>query len=516
MCALIPGEPHTTIPSHADAIPESATGAVSRNIAFVSLATAFAKILSFAALAVLSIYLTPSDWAVIGIISVVSGIVGLVCDAGIGSAAIASKGEANLAIGVASLSRYWISGIAAVAVLLSGQEVANFFGHPDGGWIVRLSGLTALTSAIGTFPRLSLTRELNFRLIALSTTIQTAVSAFIQVGLVIGGTGPLSFLVGLLAGQTAGGVILWKYSRAPTQLVWDPAVFQSLVHFARHIILVSVMVQVFTTVDLIAVSQWAGPLAVGFYTFAMRWGSLPSILFSGPVTTVLFPTLAKISRESGLAGLTSRYLSLIRVIHWLILPIAIMGPLFVPSFVRWAFGSRWEEAIPILQLLLAYGAISAMTSTNSIVFLALGRPEFMTKQSAITLGVMAISLPPLTIGFGAIGAASSVLISGLVAFVLVTRYACGLLDINAGRGFGEMIRPLVGSMASAVPVILTFFFLSAINWLVVPSAVLAASTYATYSWVFNRAPASFLVSVLRGSRYGQAIKSAGRWLKSSF
>jgi PST family polysaccharide transporter/lipopolysaccharide exporter len=77
---------------------------------------------------------------------------------------------------------------------------------------------------------------------------------------------------------------------------------------------------------------------------------------------------------------------------------------FVPTFL----GEKWLPAVTVIQILAAYGMMRSLGKTMSPIWNALGRPDYVTKLSAIRVVVLAIVIVPMTLEFGIEGAALAV------------------------------------------------------------------------------------------------------------
>jgi O-antigen/teichoic acid export membrane protein len=131
-----------------------------------------------------------------------------------------------------------------------------------------------------------------------------------------------------------------------------------------------------------------------------------------PVVEVFTPAFARMQDEP--ERIASVWLRGLRVVGTIMLPAMAGLVLVAPEFVRVVLGERWEDAIPVIQILAWVGLLQSMQRFNSSVLQSRDRTRTMLFCSIVTL---VVSLTAFTVGlqWGVVGVAAAYAISSTVA-----------------------------------------------------------------------------------------------------
>ncbi|PKO24171.1 MAG: hypothetical protein CVU38_00345, partial [Chloroflexi bacterium HGW-Chloroflexi-1] len=112
------------------------------------------------------------------------------------------------------------------------------------------------------------------------------------------------------------------------------------------------------------------------------------------------------------------YLTVVRYVSWITLPIAAATILFAPEFVMALYGETWAPVILPLQLLAGYGLIRSIAANMGSIFRAMGKPQWLTYIAAWRLTTMLVFLYPVTMRWGIAGVSALSLVVAVVDFVI--------------------------------------------------------------------------------------------------
>ncbi|RKY08911.1 MAG: hypothetical protein DRP66_03475 [Planctomycetota bacterium] len=153
-----------------------------------------------------------------------------------------------------------------------------------------------------------------------------------------------------------------------------------------------------------------GATALGFYQQAFRIGHMVTTEIGGRVAVVAFPAYSKL--QDNVAKLRSGYFKAVCVTTLIVFPAAGGLIALAPEITRIAFGAKWLPMVPAMQILCLLGPLKCMQ--RGPVFMAMGRPDIITKISAMRLVLMVVSIYPLTVKWGMAGTSFCVLGMGLI------------------------------------------------------------------------------------------------------
>ena len=107
-----------------------------------------------------------------------------------------------------------------------------------------------------------------------------------------------------------------------------------------------------------------GEVALDIYTLAFR---IPELLIKNlaqAVSTVAFPVAARL--QSDMAALRSAYLKMQRYMLAILAPMGFGLYAITPALVHILFGDKWNDAIPVMQVLSIYMLLGGSTTGRGL------------------------------------------------------------------------------------------------------------------------------------------------------
>jgi O-antigen/teichoic acid export membrane protein len=144
--------------------------------------------------------------------------------------------------------------------------------------------------------------------------------------------------------------------------------------------------------------------------------------------------------------LREEFLRVIGMIAMFIFPVGVGLAAVADPAVRLMLGSKWLEAIPLIQIIAVYGTISALQSNIGQILFALGKPKVITLMSG---GVLVLFFPALMVAthfYGATGAASMFLFFALATTPLVHGIFFRIAEMPLRSYFAVVWRPGVSAV----------------------------------------------------------------------
>lgn len=253
-----------------------------------------AQLITFAVFVVLARYLTPEDFGLATLAMLPPIILSSLVTSGIPDALIQRPEIERAHLDFA----FWLlagAGIALTALIFAFAGVmAAIFDQPLLRDLIRCASVNVAIEALAAVPTVIIKRELNFRMLALRTSVATAVSAALGIGLALAGYGVWS-LVCLQIAKTAVGVALLFLG-----IKWRPRMRYShercreLFAFARPIIAKSLLDLANSELPSLALGVALGPEPVGVYAFARRPFQILWDVFLTPLMGLVMPTVSRI------------------------------------------------------------------------------------------------------------------------------------------------------------------------------------------------------------------------------
>jgi O-antigen/teichoic acid export membrane protein len=359
---------------------------VARGVVWTTAANWGCQLLSFGVYTGLARLLNPQAFGLVAIAGVYVAFVQVFVTQGFGMAII-QRGQVErehldsaLWIAVATASLF------CLLTLLLGGQIAHFFGEPRVAPVIRLLSFTLLFYALSSVPMAILTRELAFGALAIRSVLATVVSGAVGLVMAFRGWGVWSLVGQQIVNAVLGCIFLWWAVPWRPSLRLSPRHLRDLYGFSLSITGNDILWFFTQKSDQTLVGYGFGPSGLGPYSLASRLTTLLAEGVIQPLQSVAFPVFSKIQSErERFERALHKFCEMSSLVSFpMFAGIIAVAPELVPSL----FGAKWAAAIPILQILAAYGVLRSAFGFLHPLMLSKGRAGLyflmFVIQSALT------------------------------------------------------------------------------------------------------------------------------------
>jgi O-antigen/teichoic acid export membrane protein len=271
---------------------------------------------------------------------------------------------------------------------------------------------------------------------------------------------PLAFLwrdywalvIGLVAGKL-GGTLL-SFAVHPYRPRFALSAHVELFRFSRWLVLNNLLGFLRHRAPDFIVGKLAGPGPLGLFTLSYELAQLPTTELVAPINRAVYPAYARIS--SDLSRLQHSYLEVVGMIAFFALPAAAGIAVIAEPLVTVVLGPRWLDAVPLIQVLGLAGAVNALETNIGSVYLALGRPQILSRLYGFFVALIVVLVVAFTWRWGVVGAAWGCLLAAVLNIPVYYGAMITTLRMSVGQVIDVVWRPLVaaGGMSACVVTVL--------------------------------------------------------------
>jgi O-antigen/teichoic acid export membrane protein len=399
-----------------------------RGSAWLALSYGGSQIISLVIAAILAHFLRPSAFGLVALSSVAIIALTTLQESGLSLAVIQRRADVEAAAGTAFVFTV-TAGIALYGAAFGvAPLLARLFSQPRLTDVLRVLALVLVVRGLGLLPGALIERELVFGRRAKGELGGTIVQALVAVPLAISGFGVWSLVAGQLAGQSVQSVTFWAVTPLrPSPRLFSFRILRELGRYGRHLTAANIVNFVEQNIDTATVGRLLGAADVGYYNVAWRLSNFPATGIGYIVGRVMFPAYATLQQDR--AAFRGAFLTNVRRVALVSLPVGIGILLTARPIVVGLFGERWEPSVAPLQILAVFGLVRAFAGTTAPVLQAAGRPQLVFWLSVWHLAVLSAALFALTPPFGLRGAASAVVLAGVASLVPAYWFALRVLEL---------------------------------------------------------------------------------------
>jgi O-antigen/teichoic acid export membrane protein len=380
--------------------------------------------------------LTPEEYGLAALALVFSSLVLVFSDLALGAALIQRKTLSAIDRDTA----FWVtlaSGtvFAVLGVLLSGP-LASLYGDPDVQPFLAVLSVSFIVSALGA-PQLSLMlRDMDYRRVELIPMVGAILGGAAAVTLAAAGAGAWAIITQYLVGVAVTTALVWWHSSWKPRLEFSRASLRDLGGFSIYMLGHRMLYYLQTNGDRFLIGRFLGTAPLGAYVIAFNTIIQPASRIGGPLQRVMSPAFCRIQDEpERIAATWSR---MVRVLAAICVPALASLVVIAPDFVPVVFGSQWDAAIPVIQILAWVGIVQALQSLSVDVLMARDRSRTIFRFSLVlcTCHLLAFAIG---LEWGVVGVA--------VAFAVSTTLIEPWQTVLAARALGVSPMVLVRSVS---------------------------------------------------------------------
>jgi len=388
--------------------------------------------------------LLPSDFGIVGMATVIVGLLQYVAEFGFGAAIVQQRSLSDdevRQIGGASLL---ISLGMAVLVVLLAPAASIFFKQPALTAVLPVLAVRFLIDALAMVPRSVLARDLEFRKLSIFESAESIAMAGLTIGLAWSTRSYWSLILGVLGGGIVFSLLSYRSVPLAPRIPRSVAAVRAHLRFGSNVVLARLAWYSYANSDFAVVGRVMSDTVLGVYTLAWNVASVPAEKLAGLVLRVAPSVLAAANEKAG--EMRRYYLLLVRGVALVTFPLAAGLALVSNDLVAALLGAKWMGAVGALRYLAVFFGIRAIASLAPVVMVASGNPQVDRNYSFAYLLV----LPPLFLWssrWGIDAVAATWLIAYPVLFsVLGQRWVLRTLEVSV-RSFIGQLWPAASSVA---------------------------------------------------------------------
>jgi O-antigen/teichoic acid export membrane protein len=276
--------------------------------------------------------------------------------------------------------------------------------------VIQVLAMSVVLAAFRNIGTMYFTKELEFKKHAMLQAGTEAVSFVVTVSLAFVYRNVWALVFGRVSGVVCSIILSYIMHPYRPRVSFDLSKAKELWGFGKHLFGIGILKFFCLNGDDIFLGRMLGTTVLGFYQQAFRIGNMVATEVGNKVSTIAFPAYSKL--QDNVAKLRNGYFKSLRLTTMVVFPAAGGLIVLAPEITEVVFGVNWLPMVPAMQILCLLGPLRCMQ--RGPVFMAMGRPDIITKMSALRLVLMVATIYPLTIKWGMAGTSLCVLGVGIV------------------------------------------------------------------------------------------------------
>ena len=400
--------------------------------------------------------LTPSDYGLVGMLSVFIAVSQSLVDSGFSQALIRKLDRSETDNSTVFYFNIAIGAFLYIILFLCAPLIANFYNEPLLIPLTRLISLSVLINSFVVVQRALLTIEIDFKTQAKASLVAAIVSGSVGISMAYSGFGVWAIAWQQLTSLSFNVGLLWVFSKWRPKWIYSWKSFKDLFGFGSKLALSGIINTLYNNISIIVIGKVFKASDLGYYTRAYQFASFPSSNLTGIIQRVTYPVLCTIQDDD--ERLRNVYRKFLRLSAFIVFPLMTGLAAVAHPFINLVLTEKWSftaDLLPIVCLGMMWFPIHAI---NLNLLQVKGRSDLFLRLE-IWKKIIGIVLLCATIPFGLIALCWGNFLSSILSLVINTYYTGNLIQVGFFRQLHDLLPSLVYSFSMGMIVITVIPFL---------------------------------------------------------
>ena len=317
---------------------------------------------------VLSRLIAPREFGLIAMVSVFTALFLIISDIGIGAAIIQKKEFGQKEFNHIFTFTILLGLIMAGAFFLCAKPIATFYHEPRLVEICRWLSLPFLIGSVGSVSGALLSRNKEFRFIAIrGVTIQILVG-FVSITAAFLGLGIYALIIQSILSSFLTALV--NYIHHPLYIrfkgMWTT--MTSIASFSIYVFLFNIINYFSRNLDNILIGRYINAAQLGYYNRAYSLMMMPLSNITFVLTPVMQPIFSDF--QNNLKILAGNYIKLLSMLAYVSFPVAVWVFFISEETILILFGDQWIPAIYPFRVISLTIATQILVSTTGSIYMS--------------------------------------------------------------------------------------------------------------------------------------------------
>ena len=401
---------------------------------------------------VLARLLSPTEYGLIGIISIFIVVLNGVVDSGFANALIRKQDTTNDDYNTMFFTNLSFSILLYIGLFFCAPLIASFFDRAELVDLTRVMGLVLIVNALCHTQVTILTKRVDFKTKTKASLTAAITSGIVGIVLAYCGLGVWSLVAQQLTRQLLYAICLWCFIKWVPTLSFSVESFKYMWGFGWKMLVSGLLNNIWNQLYQVVVGKFYSPATLGQYSRSKEYANLLSMNFTTIIQRVSYPVLSELqdNRERMVNG----YRKIIKMTMFVTAVSMISMGAVAEPLIYCLIGPQWHEAATYLPLICISLSLYPLHAINLNMLQVQGRSDLFLILEIIK---KAIAIGPICLGIfvGIQWMLVGSIVTGFVSFFLNSYYTGKKLQYSLWM----QLRDVAPSYAVAFTIALAVYFL---------------------------------------------------------
>lgn len=417
---------------------------------------------------ILARILSPSEYGLIGIVTIFTTILTGIVDSGFSNALIRKQSVSNDDYNTMFITNLIFSVVLFILLYFLAPLIAVFFVRSELVELTRVMGIILIIQALSQVQNTILIKKIDFKTKTKASVISAAFSGALGIMMALLGFGVWSLVGQMLSRQLLYTVCLWIYIRWRPSFTFNLSSFKYMWGFGWKLMLSGILGNLWNQLYQIVVGKFYSPATLGQYTRAKEYASIFSANLTSVVQRVTFPVLAEVQDDK--ERMLTAYRKVIKTTMFITSVIMLSLGAISEPLMYCLVGPKWQEAATYLPLICLSMSLYPLHAINLNMLQVQGRSDIYL---IVEILKKIISIGPVILGIfiSIYWMLVGTIITGVISFFLNSHYTGRRLGYSSWTQLVD-IAPSYGVAIIIALCVFFFKYLPVSYWIILPIQII--------------------------------------------
>ena len=413
---------------------------------------------------VLARILSPSEYGLIGIVTIFITIFNAIIDSGFSQAVIRKKDADNNDYNTMFITNMVLSVIMFIVLFLGAPAIAHFFDRQELISITRVMGVVMIINAISITQNTVLTKRIDFKTKTKASLISAILSGIVGICMAFMGYGVWALVGQQITKQLANTICLWVFNKWWPNFKFSIQSFKYMWGFGWKLLASNLIDTTWNQLYQVVVGKFYSPATLGQYSRSKEYASIFSSNINSIVGRVSYPVLSEIQDDK--VRLASAYGRIIKTTMFVTAVCMISLGAIAEPMIYCLIGPQWHQAASFLPLICISMSLYPLHAINLNMLKVQGRSDLFLSLEIIK---KIIAIGPICLGIfvDIYWMVAGSIVIGFISFFLNSYYSGKFLGYSSWM----QLKDIAPSYGLAFLIAFSVYFLKYLPfsyWIILP------------------------------------------------
>lgn len=438
-----------------------------------------AQFVTFLVTLVLARILSPSDYGVVALITVVVTMLEVFSTRGYNQALIQKEEVDHLDYSTVFFINMGINGILYIIVYFCAPLIAKFYGNSQLVVLLRVLALRLIVSGFNSIQQAFVQRNMLFKKFFYSTLIGTLISGVIGIAIAIMGGGPWAIVIQSLTNATVDMLVLFFTIEWKPKLEFSEVRLVTMSGYGIKMLLMGILDSIYENIRSLIIGKKYTSENLAYYN---KGQSLPNMIIVNTQVAASNVFFSALSRENeNFKGKMRTYLSMM---FYFLCPTMVGMACVSSDIITILFSSKWLPAAPFM-IVYCFSYLCWVPQMPILQALNASNKAGRTLVLSIIHRTLGIILLFLLINRGPFWIAIGALIADVLCTILVYLFGNHLLGYKLSEIIEDVYKSVISVLVMTCIVMLLSKIISNLVFRLVIEVLVGVITYLLCSWILK-------------------------------